>query len=657
MTHAALRWSRPLVALLLVLAAFGVAPSPPSPASAAPAAPAATVGSLGSGGSLARADDAAGTEGRMVLLLDSSGSMAEPAGHGETRIVAARKALTDVVHSLPATAQVGLRVFGATVFSRSDPGACTDSQQVVAPGTDNRAQLLSAIGDYRPYGETPIPSALRQAAADLGSEGPRSIVLVSDGESTCRPDPCVVARELSRQGVDLQIDVVGLSVSGAARAQLQCVAEAGNGQYYDADSAADIESRITRVAARALRPFTLTGTPIQGGPTDAPTPVTAGDWLDTLDAAGSRSYSFERTTAGTTLRAAAVTQGSRGNDGVAVAITGPDGTRCDSGTAARALDVRQLLGALATASAETGCDAAGTYTITVSRVAGSQGRIPVELRVTEEPPFDDPGFTPDSSTQQVSPPAAGRPSGSVVGGSSFVTAPVLAPGTWRSTIVPGEALVLGFDLDFGQSASIAVRFPPGSPAVRSAVAAHGLLADLTLYDPMQATTALPDGSAYSRPVGGSEATTLATGTPPVSRTLIGTRGYNGVDDHSTAGTHYVGVSLMRAPPGVPSVEVPFTVTIEVTGQPQSGPVYADGATWTVADQLAGTATPLSSASPGSPSSTATPSGPAAPGDGTSAAAADEGSSIGTIGLVGLVAVLLLGGAAVALRLRRGASDR
>ncbi|MEJ7756954.1 MAG: VWA domain-containing protein [Nocardioidaceae bacterium] len=172
-----------------------------------------------------------------MLVLDSSGSMAEPAGGGGTKIDAAKSALRTLVNDLPDEAEVGLRVFGAEVFSRTDPGSCEDTQQVVEPGTDNRDQLLDAIGDYKPYGETPIPNALREAAADLGDEGPRSIVLVSDGESTCAPDPCKVAAELADQGINLQIDVVGLSVSGNARNQLQCVADKGNGTYYDADDA------------------------------------------------------------------------------------------------------------------------------------------------------------------------------------------------------------------------------------------------------------------------------------------------------------------------------------------------------------------------------------------------------------------------------------
>src|SRR6478735_259230 len=143
----------------------------------------------------------AGTEtdtdyARMILVLDSSGSMAEPAG-SSTKIEAARQALGTVVDGLPDEAYVGLRVYGATVFSRDQKGACTDSQLVVDPATDNRDELRSALEQYQPYGETPIGDALRKAARDIGGESTRSIVLVSDGIATCEPDPCVVAGELA----------------------------------------------------------------------------------------------------------------------------------------------------------------------------------------------------------------------------------------------------------------------------------------------------------------------------------------------------------------------------------------------------------------------------------------------------------------------------
>ncbi len=49
----------------------------------------------------AQADPEPGDNGKLVLVLDSSGSMKEPAGDGRTKIVAARTALTRVVDKLP----------------------------------------------------------------------------------------------------------------------------------------------------------------------------------------------------------------------------------------------------------------------------------------------------------------------------------------------------------------------------------------------------------------------------------------------------------------------------------------------------------------------------------------------------------------------------
>lgn len=115
--------------------------------------------------------ETAGEQGRTMLVLDSSGSMAGAAGGGKTKIEAAKSALRTVVKGLPADANVGLRVFGAEVYSRNDPGACQDSQVVVKPGVDNRDALLDELGKYKPYGETPIPHALREAAKDLGEGG------------------------------------------------------------------------------------------------------------------------------------------------------------------------------------------------------------------------------------------------------------------------------------------------------------------------------------------------------------------------------------------------------------------------------------------------------------------------------------------------------
>jgi hypothetical protein len=85
-------------------------------------------------------------------------------------------------------------------------------------------------------------------------------VLVSDGGDNCKPpDPCAVAREISKGGIDLKIQAVGFQVKAGARRQLKCIAKAGGGRYVDATDAEGLSGiHFVSVAAR------------EGGSADAP---------------------------------------------------------------------------------------------------------------------------------------------------------------------------------------------------------------------------------------------------------------------------------------------------------------------------------------------------------------------------------------------------
>jgi len=60
-----------------------------------------------------------GDQEELLLVLDSSGSIKEPDSSGSTKIAAAKRALHAVTAKLPDDARVGMRVYGATVFSKS----------------------------------------------------------------------------------------------------------------------------------------------------------------------------------------------------------------------------------------------------------------------------------------------------------------------------------------------------------------------------------------------------------------------------------------------------------------------------------------------------------------------------------------------------------
>ncbi len=59
-----------------------------------------TLAAVGAGGATAAPAQAAGDAGKLLLVLDSSGSMAEPAGDGRSKIDAAKSALNAVIDSL-----------------------------------------------------------------------------------------------------------------------------------------------------------------------------------------------------------------------------------------------------------------------------------------------------------------------------------------------------------------------------------------------------------------------------------------------------------------------------------------------------------------------------------------------------------------------------
>jgi lysophospholipase L1-like esterase len=177
----------------------------------------------------------------VLLLIDTSGSMAG------TRLDQAKSALTSSINALAAGQRAGLRSYG---------GGCGDGGLLRVPiAADNRAALQTAVGALTAGGGTPTTDALNAAAADLASSPkPQSIILVSDGESTCG-DPCPVAQAIAQQqGIDFTVHTVGFHAPDAAENELACVARVTGGKYFSVDDAAGLGAAIGNVIAGTTPP-------------------------------------------------------------------------------------------------------------------------------------------------------------------------------------------------------------------------------------------------------------------------------------------------------------------------------------------------------------------------------------------------------------------
>lgn len=182
-----------------------------------------------------------------LLVLDASGSMWGQID-GKTKIELARTAVADMVRSFPADDTLGLIAYG-----HRRKGDCADIETLIPVGTVDPARFLSVVNGLNPKGMTPVADALKRAAAELrASERKATVILVSDGEETCAADPCAVARELEKSGVDFTAHIIGFDVPNPAhQAQLRCMAEATGGRYLNARDAAELSLGLKSLSTDA----------------------------------------------------------------------------------------------------------------------------------------------------------------------------------------------------------------------------------------------------------------------------------------------------------------------------------------------------------------------------------------------------------------------
>ena len=169
----------------------------------------------------------------VLLILDASGSMNAKLSNGETRIAVAQRAIKGVAGFIPAQAQLSLRMYGAQ--SAASQKNCQDTNLAVPFGAAsvNGGAITTTVDAAKAQGYTPIAYSLGQAANDFPADAKERVnVLVSDGKETCAGDPLVAAKALAGKGIT--VHTVGFVVDTAARGQLQAIARATGGTYFDA---------------------------------------------------------------------------------------------------------------------------------------------------------------------------------------------------------------------------------------------------------------------------------------------------------------------------------------------------------------------------------------------------------------------------------------
>ncbi|WP_224814070.1 VWA domain-containing protein [Hasllibacter sp. MH4015] len=176
---------------------------------------------------------------RLILALDSSGSMASAAGN-RTRMDVAREEALAALSQAPDGVEVGLIAFGHR-GNNDEAGrqeSCAGVDVLYPPGVVDPPVLAAAVEQARATGWTPLASAIEMAGNQFQPtqiEGEQVVWIISDGEETCGGDPVAAARALHESELRVVINIIGYALPAAERAALEAVAEAGGGIFIGTD--------------------------------------------------------------------------------------------------------------------------------------------------------------------------------------------------------------------------------------------------------------------------------------------------------------------------------------------------------------------------------------------------------------------------------------
>ena len=151
-----------------------------------------------------------GLKPKVVILLDSSGSMGQVLDKKKSKMFYAKKLFGNYLQDQwREKADVGMLVYGSR--KKQD---CSDYYMAIPIGERNLTKIDSAVKKLSPTGMTPIASSLELAIEQLkGYPGPKRVMIFTDGEETCGGDSCkILEKAIQEKVLDLEMFVTGIGL-------------------------------------------------------------------------------------------------------------------------------------------------------------------------------------------------------------------------------------------------------------------------------------------------------------------------------------------------------------------------------------------------------------------------------------------------------------
>lgn len=177
----------------------------------------------------------------IIFIYDASGSMWGQID-GISKMEIATDVLTTSINNFPENQNVGLVSYG-----HRREGDCRDVEFMVGMENNDKNLINQALSGIKPLGRTPLAYSATQVINTLReSEESATVILVTDGIESCDGNICEVVQAAKNEGIDFKLHIIGFGLQGEETTQLQCAAQVGGGQYYDAENAEALTSVLNQ---------------------------------------------------------------------------------------------------------------------------------------------------------------------------------------------------------------------------------------------------------------------------------------------------------------------------------------------------------------------------------------------------------------------------
>ncbi len=180
-----------------------------------------------------------------LFILDFSNSMNEFL-NSRKKVDIMLDTMRDILPKISSQNLVGMRAYGYRL-GVTPYDSCKASKLMVPITKGGNHLVANQIEKTRAMGMTPITYSLKSALEKDFKyfNGQKHIILLTDGGENCDESPCTFITKNLRFYPDVKIDVIAYDIRNTDDiSQLECVALVTRGQFYTANTAAELANSL-----------------------------------------------------------------------------------------------------------------------------------------------------------------------------------------------------------------------------------------------------------------------------------------------------------------------------------------------------------------------------------------------------------------------------